>query len=112
MAKKKSESATVKVDSSDIEARLARLEKLLQQPGTRPIEMAIEHIRESESITGAIRQAILTEKAAGKSMASIADEAGLSRAHVHTFTQGKKDLNGASLDKLARILKLKVVKAE
>lgn len=112
MGKKKSESASVKVDSSDIETRLTRLEKLLQQPGTRPIEIAIEHIEESESITGAIRQAILAEKAAGRSLASIAENAGLSRAHVHNFSQGKKDLNGASLDKLARLLKLKVVKTE
>ena len=110
MGKKKSESVSVKVDSSDIETRLTRLEKLLQQPGTRPIEIAIEHIEESESITGAIRQAILEEKSAGRSLASIAEDAGLSRAHVHNFSHGKKDLNGASLDKLAKVLGLKVMK--
>lgn len=106
MGKRKNDPTILKIDS--IEARLSRIENQMQQPGTRPIEIAIEHIE--ESITGAIRQAILEEKTAGRSLASIAEDAGLSRAHVHNFSQGKKDLNGASLDKLAKVLGLKVIK--
>lgn len=109
MARKKTEPEAVKPAGADIEARLARLESLLATPGKRGLD-SMEN--DGAPITSAVRQAVLAEKARGRSMASMAEEAGLSRAHLTTFVNGKKDLNGASLDKLARLLMLKVVKME
>ena len=88
----------------ETERRLSNLKSLLATPG-RGLDVVSE---QSETITGAIRQAIQAERARGRSLASIAEAAGCGRAGLHRFMQEGKDLNGTTLDKLAATLGLVV----
>lgn len=90
---------------SMIQARLDKLTKLLATPGTRGLETIEE---QAGSITGAIRIAIQTDPKR-RSIYRIAADAGVSKAALGKFVKGEKDLNGATLDKLATCLGLKVV---
>ena len=87
-------------DLSIIQAVLDRMAARLATPGTR----GLEAIRaEQETITGTIRQAVQTDS---RTIYRIAADAGISKAALGKFVKGEKDLNGATLDKLAAAMGL------
>lgn len=87
-----------------IQARLNRLATLLATPGARGLETIEE---QAGTITGAIRLAIQTDPQR-RSIYRIAADAGVSKAALGKFVKGEKDLNGATLDKLAAALGLEL----
>ena len=87
---------------SMIQARLDNLAKLLATPGARGLDTVEE---QAGTITGAIRLAIQTDPQR-RSIYRIAADAGVSKAALGKFVKGEKDLNGATLDKLAGTLGL------
>jgi hypothetical protein len=87
-----------------IQARLDKLASLLATPGARGLD-TIE--MQAGTITGAIRIAIQTDPRR-RSIYRIAADAGVSKAALGKFVKGEKDLNGATLDKLATVLGLEL----
>lgn len=87
-----------------IQARLDRLAELLATPGVRGLETIEE---QAGTITGAIRLAIQTDPQR-RTIYRIAADSGVSKAALGRFVKGEKDLNGATLDKLAIALGLEL----
>jgi hypothetical protein len=93
---------------SMIQARLDNLAKQLATQGARGLDTVVE---QAGTITGAIRLAIQTDPQR-RSIYRIAADAGVSKAALGKFVKGEKDLNGATLDKLAVALGLVIVEAK
>lgn len=103
MEPEKHHEGDIMADLSIIRARLDSLAAKLATPGTRGLETIQAEL---ETVTGTIRQAVQTDS---RSIYQIAAAAGMSTGALSRFVKGEKDLNGATLDKLAAAMGLVLV---
>lgn len=100
-------------NEADIVAELlmirARLDSLIATLGTSGTKGIDRVLAEQETITGTIRQAI---QADSRPMSLIAVLAEVNYANLTRFVKGQKNLNGATMDRLASMLGLVLVKRQ